>query len=138
MAEKQIVADPHDIAIGGSENHVFVADRQNDRIQVCDQDGTFLAAWPWGAVNSVFVSKDDTVYAGTGFADPDAKRGEKRGILIGSARDGTLKAFIPDPANLDDVVRGTAASGITVDAQGSIYAADVGSHNLRKYTLQDH
>ena len=130
--------DPHDIAIGGSESHVYVADRQNKRVQVFDQDGQFLAAWPqFGEVNSVFVSKDDTIYAGTGFADPDAAKGEVRGILVGSAKDGSLKAFIPDPVDLNTVVRGTAASGITADAEGTIYAADVGSHNLRKYVLQD-
>jgi hypothetical protein len=131
--------DPHDIAIGGSENHVYIADRQNRRIQVFDQDGNFLAAWPqFGEVNSVFVSKDDTIYAGTGFADPNATKGEIRGILVGSAKDGSLRAFIPDPVDLNTVVRGTAASGITADSQGNIYAADVGSHNLRKYELQTH
>jgi hypothetical protein len=131
--------DPHDIAIGGSENRVYVADRQNKRIQVFDQDGKFIAAWPqFGEVNSVFVSKDDTIYAGTGFADPGATKGEVRGILVGSAKDGSLKAFIPDPVDLNTVVRGTAASGITADAEGNIYAADVGSHNLRKYALNGH
>lgn len=129
--------DPHDIAIGGSENHVYVADRQNRRVQVFDQDGTFLAAWPqFGEVNSVFVGKDDTIYAGTAFTDPKATKGEVRGILVGSAKDGSLRAFIPDPVDLSTVVRGTAASGITADAKGNIYAADVGSHNLRKYELQ--
>jgi NHL repeat-containing protein len=131
--------DPHDIAIGGSEDHVYIADRQNRRIQVFDQDGNFLAAWPqFGEVNSVFVSKDDTIYAGTGFADPNATKGEIRGILVGSAKDGSLRAFIPDPVDLNTVVRGTAASGITADYQGNIYAADVGSHNLRKYVLERH
>ena len=28
---------------------------------------------------------------------------------------------------------GTSASGIAADDMGSIYAADVGTHNLRKY-----
>ena len=101
------------------------------------QDGNFLAAWPqFGEVNSVFVSKDDTIYAGTSFDDRNATKGEVRGILVGSARDGSLKAFIPDPVDLNTVIRGTAASGITADADGNIYAADVGSHNLRKYVLQ--
>jgi hypothetical protein len=53
--------------------------------------------------------------------------------MIGSAKDGSLKAFIPDPADLDTVVRGTSASGIAADENGTVYAADVGAHNLRKY-----
>jgi hypothetical protein len=28
---------------------------------------------------------------------------------------------------------GTSASGLTVDDEGSVYAADVGPNNLRKY-----
>jgi hypothetical protein len=35
--------------------------------------------------------------------------------------------------DMADVTRISGASGIAADAAGSIYAADVGSHNLRKY-----
>jgi len=31
------------------------------------------------------------------------------------------------------VIRGTSASGIAADSMGSIFAADVGTQNLRKY-----
>jgi hypothetical protein len=31
------------------------------------------------------------------------------------------------------VIRGTSASGIAADEKGNIYAADVGTQNLRKY-----
>ncbi len=126
--------EPHDIFIGGSQNRVYVADRRNRRIQVFDQDGKFIVAWrQFGEPSSVFVGKDDTIYVGAAFPDPAAKKGELRGIVIGDARDGSLKAFIPDPADLDTVVRGTSASGIAADAMGNVYAADVGTHNLRKY-----
>lgn len=126
--------EPHDIFIGGSQNRVYVADRKNNRIQVFDQDGNFIAAWKqFGQPSSVFVGKDDTIYVGASFPDPAAKKGELRGIVVGSVRDGSLKAFIPDPADLDKLERGTSASGIAADSAGNIYAADVGAHNLRKY-----
>ena len=126
--------EPHDIFIGGSRNWVYVADRKNDRIQVFDQDGEFIAAWKqFGQPSSVFVGKDDTIYVGASFADANAKKGERRGIVIGNAIDGSLKEFIPDPADLDKVIAGTSASGIAADEQGTVYAADVGAHNLRKY-----
>jgi DNA-binding beta-propeller fold protein YncE len=126
--------EPHDIFVGGSRGWVYVADRINNRIQVFDQDGKFIAAWKqFGQPSSVFVGKDDTIYVGAAFPDPSAKKGELRGIIIGNAIDGALKAFIPEPADLDKVIRGTSASGSAADDSGSIYAADVGTHNLRKY-----
>jgi DNA-binding beta-propeller fold protein YncE len=126
--------EPHDIFVGGSQERVYVADRRNRRIQVFDQEGKFIAAWKqFGQPSSVFVGKDDTIYVGASFPDPNAKKGELRGIVIGNAKDGALKAFIPDPSDLDQVIMGTSASGIAADDKGTIYAADVGTHNLRKY-----
>jgi DNA-binding beta-propeller fold protein YncE len=126
--------EPHDIFVGGSRGWVYVADRRNNRIQVFDQDGKFIVAWKqFGQPSSVFVGKDDTIYVGASFPDPSAKTGELRGIVIGNGMDGSLNAFIPDPADLDKVIRGTSASGIAADSNGSVFAADVGAHNLRKY-----
>jgi 6-bladed beta-propeller len=128
--------EPHDIFIGGSQQRVYVADRRNSRIQVFDQDGNFIVAWKqFGQPSSVFVGKDDTIYVGAAFKDPAAKNklGELRGIVIGNAKDGSLTGFIPDPSDLNTVEVGTSASGLAADDMGSIYAADVGTHNLRKY-----
>jgi hypothetical protein len=126
--------EPHDIYIGGSRAWVYVADRRINRIQILVQDGKFIAAWKqFGQPSSVFVGKDDTLYVGASFPDPTGKKDELRGIIIGNAIDGSLKAFIPDPADLDKISRGTSASGIAADDMGSVYAADVGAHNLRKY-----
>jgi len=126
--------EPHDIFVGGSRGWVYVADRKNERIQVFDQEGKFIAAWKqFGQPSSVFVGKDDTIYVGASFRDPSAKKGELRGIITGNAITGSLKAFIPDPSDLDKVIRGTSASGIAADSMGSIFAADVGTQNLRKY-----
>ena len=126
--------EPHDIFIGGSRGRVYVADRRNSRIQVFDQDGSFIAAWKqFGQPSSVFVGRDDSIYVGASFPDPAAKKGQLRGIMVGNAKDGSLKAFIPDPADPDSLDVGTTASGIAADDAGSIYAADVAAHNLRKY-----
>lgn len=54
---------PHGIAVG-LDGRVFVADRNNARIQVFDQDGRFLDTWPYaGMVSSVAVGPAGTVYA---------------------------------------------------------------------------
>jgi sugar lactone lactonase YvrE len=53
---------PHGIAVD-SAGTVYVADRENSRIQLFSPDGTFRDAWDW--VNrpcDVFVDPDDTVY----------------------------------------------------------------------------
>jgi hypothetical protein len=126
---------PHDISIGGSQGHVFVADRSNSRVQIFDQDGNFIAAWrQFGRPSAVYVSKDDTLYVSDSQSNSTVNPGYLRGITIGSAKDGSLRAFIPDPDLAQaDVNRISGASGIVADDKGTIYAADVGPHRLRKY-----
>jgi sugar lactone lactonase YvrE len=126
---------PHDISIGGSEDHVFIADRSNSRVQIFDQDGKFIAAWrQFGRPSAVFVSKDDTLYVSDSQSNSMVNPGYLRGITVGSAKDGSLRAFIPDPDLAQaDVNRISGASGIVADGKGTIYAADVGPHRLRKY-----
>jgi hypothetical protein len=126
---------PHDISIGGSQGHVFVADRSNSRVQIFDQDGNFIAAWKhFGRPSAVYVSKDDTLYVSDSQSNSTVNPGYTRGITVGSAKDGSLRAFIPDPDLAQaDVSRISGASGIVADDKGTIYAADVGPHKLRKY-----
>ena len=134
--------DPHDLYVGGSKGYVYVADRQNNRIQVFDQEGNFIAAWKqFGQPSSVYVDKSDNIYVGATYQDPS--RGSvtrpttgpnDRAIVVGNAITGELKYLIPDPGDLSKMTdTGTSASGIAVDDQGNIYAADVGFNNLRKY-----
>lgn len=134
--------DPHDLYVGGSKGYVYVADRQNNRIQVFDQDGNFIAAWAqFGQPSSVYVDKHDNLYVGASYQDPTrgnmmaASDGPNdRAIVIGHAISGELKYLIPDPGDLSKMTdTGTSASGIAVDDSGNIYAADVGFNNLRKY-----
>ena len=102
---------------------------------IFDQDGNFIAAWKqFGRPSAVFVSKDDTLYVSDSHSNSTVNPGYMRGITIGSAKDGSLEAFIPDPDLAQaDVNRISGASGIVADDQGTIYAADVGPHKLRKY-----
>jgi hypothetical protein len=126
---------PHDISLGGSRGWIYVADRSNNRVQIFDQEGKFIAAWTqFGRPSAVFVSKDDTLYVSDSQSNSKVNRGYARGITVGSAIDGSLRAFIPDPDLAEaDVNRISGASGIVADDAGTIYAADVGPHRLRKY-----
>jgi sugar lactone lactonase YvrE len=133
--------DPHDICVGGSKGYVYVADRQNNRIQVFDQNGNFIAAWKqFGQPSSVYVDKYDNIFVGATYqSGGESVTGpttgaNDRGIVIGNAITGELRYFIPDPGDLSKMTdTGTSASGIAEDDQGNIYAADVGENNLRKY-----
>jgi len=57
----------------------------------------------------------------------------KRGIRIGSAVDGFVTAFIPDPEPDPDNAGTTAAEGVAVDAAGNIYGAEVGPRQVVRY-----
>jgi DNA-binding beta-propeller fold protein YncE len=129
--------DPHDLYVGGSKGYVYVADRQNNRIQVFDQEGSFVAEWrQFGQPSSVFVDSRDNLYVGATFQQGrESPTGpNNRAIVVGDAITGELRYLIPDPGDLSKMTdTGTSASGIAVDAAGNIYAADVGFNNLRKY-----
>lgn len=123
---------------------MYVADRQNNRVQVFDQDGNFIAAWKqFGQPSSVYVDKNDNLYVGATYESvapgqtalrPTAGPND-RAIVIGNAITGTLKYLIPDPGDLATMTdTGTSASGIAVDDRGDLYAADVGFNNLRTST----
>ena len=58
--------------------------------------------------------------------------GWKRGIRIGSAKDGSVTAFIPDPGR-DKTTGTSAAEGVAADAAGNIYGAEVGPKRMMKY-----
>src|ERR1700730_9922294 len=65
--------EPHDIDVGGSRGYVYVADRQNNRIQVFDQNGNFIAAWKqFGQPSSVYVDRRDNLFVGAVYQNAEA------------------------------------------------------------------
>ncbi len=70
-------------------------------------------------------------------ADSESNRktnpGWKRGIRIGSVKDGKVTAFIPDPEPDPEKVITSGAEGVAADAGGNIYGAEVGTRALKKY-----
>jgi sugar lactone lactonase YvrE len=124
---------PHALAMD-SRGRLFVGDRNNNRIQIFDQDGKYLDEWKqFSRPSGIFIDKNDTIYVADSESESVARNhdGWKRGIRIGSARDGSVKYFIPDPA--DHATGTSAAEGVAADAQGNIYGAEVGPRRLMKY-----
>jgi DNA-binding beta-propeller fold protein YncE len=129
---------PHALAFD-SKGRLFVADRGNNRIQIFDQNGKFIDQWQqFSRPSGLFIDKNDVIYVADSESGSVAKDhgAWKRGIRVGSAKDGSLKAFIPDP-NADPNYTGTsAAEGVAADAKGVIYGAEVGPKDLKKYVKQ--
>ena len=138
---------PHALAFD-SRGRLFVADRQNNRLQIFDATGKFIDSWfQFGRPSGFFIDRDDTLYV----ADSESRDGRtnlgvltlaqtgygfnpgaRRGIRIGSARDGKVTAFIPDPCPYPYPGGSSMAEGVVTDREGNVYGADF-LGTVRKY-----
>jgi NHL repeat len=62
---------PHAIAVDSS-GRVYVADRENSRVQIFTADGVFLKSWDWvGRPNDIFIDNQDFIHiAELGWSKP--------------------------------------------------------------------
>jgi len=142
---------PHALAMD-SQGRLFVADRGNNRIQIFDQDGNYLAEWTqFSRISGLAIDRAnrDTLYAAdseSGSVNP-AHGAWQRGIRIGSANDGSVKWLIPDAwktcaegqrptPEAPCATNTSSAEGIAVDREGNIYAAEVGQRTIKKYVMK--
>jgi streptogramin lyase len=124
-------AELHAIAID-STGRVFVGDRGNSRIQIFDQEGKFLAEWKqFGRPSGIFIDRNDTIYVADSQSDAKRNPGFKRGIRIGSAKDGSVQALIPGVGPEPD--KETVPEGVAADAMGNVYGAETSANDLKKY-----
>ncbi len=142
----------HSIAID-SRGRLFVADRQNNRVQIFDAAGTFIAQWgQFGRPSAIYIDRrNDTLYvadsesrdartntgrnalsAATGYG---YNLGVRRGVRIGSARDGLVKSFIPDPCPYPYAFFSTMGEGVTADVQGNVYTAEF-ARRVQKFAIK--
>jgi streptogramin lyase len=125
--------DAHALAMD-SQGRLFVADRGNSRIQIFDQDGQHLATWTqFGRPSGLFIDASDVLYATDSESNTRRNPGWRRGIYIGSVRDGWVTGFIPDPEPNIDASATSGAEGVAVDAEGNVYGAEVGPMTLRRF-----
>ena len=128
---------PHALAMD-SRGRLFVGDRGNNRIKIFDQSGKLLDTWyQFSRPSGIFIDKQDRIYVAdseSGSVGDGKTRTWKRGIRIGSAKDGKVTGFIPDPA--ENPPSTSAAEGVAVDGAGNIYGAEVGPKALKRYVLK--
>ena len=123
----------YDIAMDAG-GRLFVADRGNMRIQILDQDGKYLGEWKQFSRPSGLYIRNDLIYVTDSESNGVAPHlGWKRGIRIGTIKDGKVLYRIPDPLEL----KGTSgAEGLAVDAKGNVYGAEVGPRRVTKHVRQ--
>lgn len=124
-----------------SQGRLFVGDRDNNRIQIFDQEGNFLECWfQFGRPSGIHIDANDIIYVADSESRTDAPdyggppSPFARGIRVGSAKDGSVSYFIPDPEQL----RGgsSAAEGVAATDDGIIFGAEVGPRQVVRYERQ--
>jgi sugar lactone lactonase YvrE len=127
---------PHALAMD-SRGRLFVGDRGNNRILIMDQDFKLLDTWyQFSRPSGIYIDAQDRIYVAdseSGSVAPDRPTW-KRGLRIGSAKDGSIVAFIPDPATNPPST--SSAEGVAADKNGVIYGAEVGERALKRYVIK--
>ena len=112
----------HDVAVD-SKGRIYVADRENHRVQVFDGEGQLLAKWtdvgsPWGLY---YAARENAVYMCDGYANRVLKLNTEGQIL------GVLGSYGKTPGKFD------FAHNIAVDSMGAIYVAEIKNWRIQKF-----
>ncbi len=127
---------PHQLAYD-SQGRLFVADRQNNRLQIFDQNMNFVAEWKqFGRPSGLVILKDDTLmtidsesgrtmaWADWPGEDPKLPRnpGFTTGVRMGSARTGDVAIHFEVPFS----------EAGTADSKGNVYIGGDGHKFVRR------
>jgi streptogramin lyase len=127
----------HALAID-SQGRLFVGNRGNSVIDIFDEDGKLLDQWrQFGKPSGLFIDKDDVLYVGDSESSVRDGNTYVRGIHLGDARTGVVKAFLPDPLGNPvpwNPLRGTTGPEGVAAADGYIYASQVTPPGLVRYS----
>ncbi len=122
---------PHTIALD-SQGRLFVGDRANNRIQIFDQQGTLLDVWyQFGRPSGIAIGADDRIYVADSESYGTDNPGWKKGIRVGSARDGSGQYLIEDLE--PTAIEHSGAEGVGVDSAGNVYGGVVRRRMIEKH-----
>jgi DNA-binding beta-propeller fold protein YncE len=111
---------PHAIRLD-SKGNVFVGDRENDRVQVFDQNGKFIRNFGGFAPFGLFITPDDTLFVADGRAHRVMKMNLEGKIS------NTIGKLGPEPGHF------FLPHGITADKDGSIYVTEINGKRVQKF-----
>src|SRR5436309_105395 len=122
---------PHALAMD-SRGRLFVGDRGNSRIQIFDQEGNFLEEWKqFGRPSGLFIDRNDTLYVADHQPNAKLNPGFKRGVRIGSVRDGAVRTLIQGLGAEPEAQ--SVGEGVVADARGNVYWAETAGMTVRKF-----
>jgi streptogramin lyase len=107
-----------------SRGRLWVADRGNHRIEIFDQNGTYLESrYMFSRPSGIFI-QGETVYVIDSESGPYNHPNWHDGVRIGPVGEDRVTGFIPPFDREDRVYQGTMGEGVAVDADGNVYAAE--------------
>lgn len=135
---------PHAIVMD-SKGRLYVADRNNARVQVFDQSGKFLAQWrnilvPWGFC---VTARDEIWVCGSGpmgWRKEDVVLGvpPTSQVLVKFSTSGRVLEYVVVPKGEDGKEQPGELNwvhSIAVDAKGNLYCGDINGKRAQKFTL---
>jgi|TARA_B100000949_G_scaffold235576_1_gene259907 DNA-binding beta-propeller fold protein YncE len=112
---------PHSIVVD-ADGLVYVADRQNRRVQIFDSEGTYVKEWAYkGLPCGLFIDADGQMYMVSGFAGEILKLDENGKALGANGQPGKGLGEFGE------------AHYMTMSPDGDIYVADTVRPELHKY-----
>jgi DNA-binding beta-propeller fold protein YncE len=112
----------HDVALD-QQGRLYVADRNNQRVQIFDGNGRFLGKWtdlgsPWGLY---YVARENALYMCDGVNDRILKLNLDGQVLGVLGSHGKIAGKLDFPHN------------IAVDSTGAIYVAEIKNWRVQKF-----
>ena len=111
-----------------TKGRLFVADRDLSRIEIFDQEGTFIAEWKqFGRPSGIYI-RNDIIYVADSQSNEKVNAPFKQGIRIGSVKDGKVTAFIPqsDP-------KAEMPEAVTADKDGNIFGGFTADMDVKEF-----
>jgi DNA-binding beta-propeller fold protein YncE len=115
---------PHSIVLD-QDGRIYVGDRENDRIQVFDPQGKYLAQWKdGGAPFGLFLTADRRLFVADGRANRVTVLDHNGKVLQhwGEPGSGTGQFALPH--------------AVCVDSHGDVYVAEINGQRLQKFTAK--